>query len=122
MPSTQRQFETAYKKWRKAIADDPKLQLSSRPQDYTALKEYRAMLKLGSGVLPLVLEKIEEGDFLLNQAALDLARIKMESVVAMEIKQPVKQRVGFMAQRKKPAFLSEQQKAELILKHVGEKE
>lgn len=122
MPATKRQFETAYKKWRKAIADDAKVQLSSRPQDYTALKEYRALMKLGKGALPFVLEKIQKGDFLLNQAALDLAKIKMEGVVAMETKQPVKQRVEFMAQRKKPAFLSEQQKAELILKHLGEKE
>lgn len=122
MPVTKRQFETAYKRWRKAIADDPKLQLSSRPQDYTAIKEYRALVKLGKGILPFVLEKIEKGDFFLNQAALDLAKTKMEGVVEMESKQPVKERVDFMAQRRKPVFLSEQQKAALIVKHLAEKE
>lgn len=117
MPVTKRQFEAAYRKWKKAIKD-PEIMVSSRPQDYTDIKEFKALVKLGKGALPFILEKIEAGEFLLNGAALKLARTKMERIVAKEREIPARKRVRFMAKAKIPAFLSEQQKAELIVKHL----
>jgi len=117
MAVTKKQFNATYKKWERAI-QDPRIQLSSRPQDYTDIEAYQGIVKLGKEALPFILEKIEKGVFLMNQAALQLSGVDVEKLVEEETKQPVRKRVRFLAQRKKPAFLSEQQKSELILKNL----
>ena len=74
-------FEAAYTAWRKRIEADPRLSLSSRTYDYTDLKEYQAMIDLGKDALPAVMRKIESGDWLLNEAALQMAGLRSQDIV-----------------------------------------
>jgi hypothetical protein len=91
-------FNALFAQWEKAI-QDPKIQLSSRPQDYTNNEPYREIVKLGNEALPFIVEKLEQGIFFLNQAVFDIAKVKTQDV--------------FGAERK---FLSEQEKSSLITK------
>ena len=116
-PETVReQFDRLYAEWENRIKD-PKIQVSSRPQDYTNLEPYRAIVDLGPDALPLVLEKIAGGVFLMNEAALEMAGTRMEDIVVKEKVLPQTERADFAVEQV-PAFLSEQQKSQLILRHL----
>jgi hypothetical protein len=91
-------FDALFAEWEKVILD-PKVRLSSRPQDYLNNKPYREIVKLGEDVLPFIMAKLEQGIFLLNQAVVDIAGIKMEQIIGKE-----------------QQLLSEQKKSDLILK------
>lgn len=95
------EFDTLFAEWKKVI-QDPKILLSSRPQDYTNNDPYREMVKLGRDVLPFIIEKLEQGEFLLNQAVAEITGIKMEEITGEEI----------TGRR----FLSEQEKSRLLVK------
>ena len=109
-------FESLYAEWEEIIKD-PHIQISSRPQDYIDNEPYRKMVSLGKDALPFVLEKIDAGVFLMNQAALEIRRSSMEDVMEKEKELPPTKRLDF-AVRELPQFLSEQQKSRLILKHL----
>ena len=116
-PETVReQFDRLYAEWENRIKD-PKIQVSSRPQDYTNLESYRAIANLGQDALPLVLEKIAGGVFLMNEAALEMAGTRMEDIVVKEKVLPQAERADFAVEQM-PSFLSEQQKSQLILRHL----
>jgi len=110
------QFDAFYAEWEKVI-QDPKIQFSSRPQDYTDNEPYRKIVKLGKDALPFVLEKIERGVFFMNQAALEIAETPLGNIIEEENKKPKKEKLVFFAEER-PEFLSEQEKSELILKHL----
>lgn len=110
------QFDALYAEWEEVI-QDPKIQFSSRPQDYIDNEPYRKIVKLGKDALPFVLEKIEQGVFFMNQAALEIAETHLDRIIEEENKKPVREKVDFLAE-KKPEFLSEQQKSKLILKYL----
>jgi hypothetical protein len=109
-------FESLYAEWEEVIKD-PHIQISSRPQDYIDNEPYRKIVNLGKDTLPFVLEKIEAGVILMNQAALEISRSSMEDVMEKEKKLTPTKRLDF-AVREMPQFLSEQQKSRLILKHL----
>lgn len=109
-------FEALYAEWEKTI-QDPKIQFSSRPQDYTDNEPYRAIVKLGEEALPLILERIEQGIFFMNQAALDIRGLEMDRIIEEERKKPPDKRAAFLVEEA-PEFLSEQQKSALILKNI----
>ncbi len=113
---TKEQFDALYAEWEKVI-QDPKIQLSSRPQDYTDNEPYRKIVKLGKDALPFILEKLEQGVFFMNEAALKITGTTLDKIIAEEKKKPVKARVDFLAE-KTPELLSEQQKSKLILKSI----
>lgn len=115
----QEDFKTLYNKWER-IVQDPQIQYSSRPQDYTDNEPYREIVKLGKDALPYILEKIEEGVFFMNEAALKVAKITSEEIIEEEMKKPVSSRAEFAAE-KIPEFLSEQQKSVLILNYLKAK-
>ena len=96
-------FNTLFMQWEKVI-QDPKIQLSSRPQDYVNNDPYREIVKLGNEALPLIMEKLEKGVFFLNQAVLDITRIKTQEIFGSERR-----------------FLSEQEKSSLIVKWLKSK-
>jgi len=54
----------------------------------------------------------------MNEAALELSGTKIDELVEEEARKPLRKRVQFLAKKEKPAFLSEQQKSELILKNL----
>jgi len=112
-------FDTLYAEWEKLI-QDPRIQISSNPLDYIDNEPYRAIVGLGRDALPLILKKVEEGVFFMNQAVLEIAGIDLNEIIEEESKKPADARVAFMV-KDRPAFLSEQQKSELILKHIGGK-
>lgn len=91
------EFDDSFSKWQKAI-QAPAIQLSSRPQDYTRNEPYKNIVKLGKAALPLLIDKIEQGVFLLNQAVLDISGAKEEEVFGKEKK-----------------FLSEQEKSKILV-------
>lgn len=113
-------FDALYEEWVKVI-QDPKVQASSRPQDYIDNEPYREIVKLGKDALPFILEKIEQGVFFMNQAALAITNSSLDEIIKEEKKKPPAKRVDFFAVKKAeemPKFLSEQQKSKLILKYL----
>ena len=83
-------FDNLFKEWEKVI-QDPKIQLSSRPQDYINNDPYRNIVKLGKNVLPLIIEKLEQGVFFLNQAFIEISGIKLEDILGKEQRFPSEQ-------------------------------
>jgi hypothetical protein len=96
-PGLREKFDALFEEWQRAI-QDPKVQLSSRPQDYIDNEPYRAIVKLGKDALPFIIEKLEHGVFLLNQAVADIEGIRMEEIIGKEKR-----------------FPSEQEKSELLI-------
>lgn len=113
---TKERFERAYARWEQVIRD-PRVQLSSRPQDYIDNEPYQEMTRLGRDALPLVLEKIEQGVFFMNEAALELAGVTLQTLADREQQLPHAQRLAFAASGI-PQFPSENDKSQLILKHL----
>lgn len=129
------QFDALYAKWEKVI-QDPKIQVSSKPEDYIDNEPYREIVKLGKDTLPFILEKIEQGVFFMNQAALEVAGIRLDQIIVEEEDKLSKEKVDFLAEKiaefleelpkekvdflaeKIPEFPSEQQKSKFILKHI----
>lgn len=111
-----KKFDDLYEEWQEVIRS-PRIQASSNPDDYINNEPYQAIVKLGRDVLPLVLEKIKEGVFFMNQAVLDIKETDMNSLIENESKLPAGKRTVFM-RTERPRFLSEQQKSEIILKHI----
>lgn len=109
-------FDELYEEWTAAISKPP-IALSSRPADYTGIDSYRRIIALGKDALPFVLDKLEQGVFFMNEAALQLGKVSMDDVIASEKAKPAGRRMPALAQGT-PAFLSEQQKARLILGHL----
>jgi hypothetical protein len=109
-------FDALYAEWKEVIKS-PRNQVSSNPSDYSNNEPYQAIVNLGKDVLPLVLEKIEDGVFFMNKAALDIQKTDINSLIESERKLPVGERITFM-KTKRPPFLSEQQKSEIILKYI----
>lgn len=91
-------FDALFTEWEKVI-QDPKIQLSSRPQDYINNEPYREIVKLGREALPFIVEKLEQGVFFLSQAVVDIAGIEKEEIIGKERR-----------------FPSEQEKSALIVK------
>ena len=112
-------FDALYADWERVI-QDPKIRLHSRPREYIDNEPYRQIVKLGKAALPFVLEKIANGVFFMNQAALEIADIQLNELREKEKMKPPKERLPFLAKRI-PAFLSEQQKSKLILRYIRSK-
>lgn len=83
-------FDALFADWEKVI-QDPKIQLSSRPQDYTDNEPYREIVKLGRDALPFIIEKLEQGVFFLNQAVVEITGIKMDKIIGKERRFPSEQ-------------------------------
>jgi len=105
-----KEFDTLYEKWVKFIRDS-KIQYSSRTRDYVNNEPYREIVKLGRDALPLILEKIEQGEFFMNQAALEITGINLERIIEEENQTRSEA-------DKLPEFLSEQEKSEVILRYI----
>jgi len=90
-------FDTLFSEWQKMI-QDPKIQLSSITQDYLNNEPYRNIIKMGTPALPLVIEKLKQGIFLLNHAVLAITGKKGEEVFGKEKR-----------------FLSEQEKSRYLV-------
>ncbi len=78
-----KKFDALYEEWQEVI-QSPRIQASSNPDDYINNEPYQAIVKLGKDVLPLVLEKVKEGVFFMNQAALDIKETDMNSLIENE--------------------------------------
>jgi hypothetical protein len=74
-------FAELYGEWRKRLDGDQRLSLSSRTSDYVDTAEYQAIVDLGAAGLPAVMREIESGDWMLNDAAIAMAGIRLEDVV-----------------------------------------
>lgn len=74
-------FEEHHGRWRKFIDRKPELQLSSRTPDYTENRHYRKMISLGVPALPYIMERIAEGDFLLNRAVLEIMEWSLSDII-----------------------------------------
>jgi len=94
----QKKFDALFTEWEKVIRN-PKIQLSSRPKDYINNEPYREIVKLGKDALPLIMKKLEEGVFFLNQAVADISGIKTEEIIGKDSR-----------------FLGEKEKSRLLLK------
>jgi hypothetical protein len=80
---TRQRFDALFAEWEKVI-QDPKIQVSSRPKDYTNNEPYRQIVKMGKDALPFIMEKLEKGTFLLNEAVLVITGAKLEEILGKE--------------------------------------
>lgn len=111
--SARNQFEDLYGRWREDIKRSGTL-FSSNPYDYTRRESYRRIIGLGEAALPLILEQIDKGDFLLNRAALEIGKVSIKELVERESAKPaLKRAASFRAAI--PRCLTEQEKSRLIL-------
>ena len=83
-------FDALYAEWERVI-QDPKIQISSRPQDYIENEPYREIVKLGEDALPFIIEKLEQGVFLLNQAVVEITGVEFGEISAKELRFPSEQ-------------------------------
>jgi hypothetical protein len=111
-----KEFDRLYAEWEEVIKD-PRIQASSRPKEYVDVEPYRAIVALGEDALPFILEKIADGVFLMNQAALEISGTDEKDIIEREHRLPTSDRLEF-AREERPSFLSEQQKSALIMKHL----
>ena len=58
--SIKKRFEALYSQWQDYI-NQPKVQISSRSQDYINCKPYNDMIKMGEPILPYLIEKMKNG-------------------------------------------------------------
>ncbi len=72
-----KEFDALFLEWQKVI-QSPKIQVCSRSQDYINNEPYRRIVKMGTPALPLVIEKLKQGIFLLNQAVFEITGKKEE--------------------------------------------
>lgn len=70
-PDVKTTFDRLCEDWLRFL-DSPELRHSSRPADYTRHPSYEGIVQLGAAALPLIVEKLPEGQFFLNAA---MARI-----------------------------------------------
>lgn len=77
------QFKKLYQEWDDLI-HNTELELSSRTEDFIETKPYQQIIQLGKKALPLVMTKIEDGQFLFNHAALKIAGIKLQDITDLE--------------------------------------
>lgn len=68
------EFERHYQAWR-VFADSSEMRLTSDTAQLTNHPEYTAMVAMGKKVLPLVMAKLAEGDFLMVSAAERITRV-----------------------------------------------
>lgn len=94
---TRERFNALYEEWKEA-SQHPEVRLSSRPEDYINNEPYRKMVAMGREALPLVIEKLEQGEFLLNQAVADMEGVGLDELIKTD--QP---------------FPSEQEKSRLLI-------
>lgn len=95
MPSdqanTEAEFNKLFAEWKQATRDFM-VQLSSKPEDYTNNEPYAAIVALGEAALPFLVEKLEEGEFLLYRAILDILGVRLEELVARDLQFESEQR------------------------------
>lgn len=70
-PDVKVAFDRLYAEWLRFL-EGKELRHSSRPADYTCHPAYEGIVGLGAAALPLIVEKLREGQFFLNAA---MARI-----------------------------------------------
>ncbi len=81
MSVSRSEFEAAYRAWMDRVNGDTRILLSSFQESHVELPEYDAIVALGPDALPFVMERLEAGDVLLNDAALRLLGVRYEDVV-----------------------------------------
>ena len=73
-PSVKEDFEALYLRL-KEYQQGPEVQVSSRPQDYLGGAAYQQIVSRGNEFLPLLVEKVREGDFFLNGALAEITGV-----------------------------------------------
>lgn len=89
------QFESLFKQWMQEWQTNPKTRLSSSTTSATQLKTFSPLVKLGEGILPLVVDKLRD----------------KQNFVAVVLYNQLQPNAAL-----KPTAGSEQQKAEAILR------
>ncbi len=72
-PEVKENFDNLYNEWQN-FRKDPALQLSANPEDYCKTKSFDEITKMGSSVIPLLMEKMSDGDFFCLQAVEKIAK------------------------------------------------
>lgn len=74
-PEAKEKFDEAYSRWLE-FRKSPGVRLSGNPADYTKTKAFEEIVGLGAEVIPLLMEKITQGDFFARKA---VERMSQES-------------------------------------------
>ncbi len=80
-----KKFDVFFVEWEK-IVESLKTQVSSsiKLKSYVDNEPYQEIVKLGKDALPLIIEKLEQGVSLLNNAFLDITGVEMDEVFGKE--------------------------------------
>lgn len=70
---TKKEFNKLYEDWQE-FRKKPSVQFSSNPKDYCKTESFEKITKMGKNVIPLLMEKISEGDFFSLQALGEIAK------------------------------------------------
>ncbi|MCP3997914.1 MAG: hypothetical protein GY722_23065 [bacterium] len=78
--SARKSFNRLYRKlqWYRRLS--PLVQFSSRTGDYNDCEAFRKIVARGEDFLPFIVEKIEEGDFFLNQAMWEITGVNVRAL------------------------------------------
>ncbi|MEQ8168257.1 MAG: hypothetical protein ABRQ38_05135 [Candidatus Eremiobacterota bacterium] len=72
-PEIKKKFDGLYASWQ-AFRKDPKVTMSANPADYCKTEAFTEITKMGGSVIPLLMEKISNGDFFCLQAVGEIAK------------------------------------------------
>jgi len=74
-------FEGRYQAWRRHLESRPEIMASSWSRDSTDNEPYRAIIELGPAALPDLIDKLAEGEHLLNAAMFAITGLTRAAVV-----------------------------------------
>ena len=73
----EQKLDDLIKEWKEYI-DKPKVKLSSRTNDYVDCEPYRKIEALGTSILPNLIEKMKQGEYLLWYAVRNISNIDLK--------------------------------------------
>jgi hypothetical protein len=77
-------FDQLYEEWLRSL-EDPNLRHSSRPADYVDHPAYEGIVQMGEEALPLIVEKLKEGQFFLNTAMERITEIDLRRQMPLAV-------------------------------------
>lgn len=78
-PEIGTEFSEYFDKWQKEI-EHKSYSLSSSSADYCNTDSYKNMIRMGKRALPHLMQKLDEGHFLLNDAVSQITRIDIRKL------------------------------------------
>ena len=83
-----KEFGARFKGWKDYVKAHPMLKLMSNPRAFTNNEPYKKIIAIGKPALPEIMQKLEKGEFLLNQAALQILDVQVKDLPGISDRAP----------------------------------